>query len=232
MLTDSEKRRRNNLGYSWFRKLGSFMVSDEMKKVAKAVNARRKADKVNVLPEREDMFRAFRLTPFEDVKVVILGPEPFNNPHFVDGLAYSCPDIFERPEVCGNIHKAVIADLHSGTKETEFMDSNLQRWAEQGVLLLNECLTVEEGTEFSHAKLGWGALTHEVLKLLLEDEEPKVFMAWGINAQTIIKSLEPEESNHAILSAPNPAEDSFLATNCFTTANTFLLENQLCEINW
>jgi uracil-DNA glycosylase len=231
-VTDAERKLRNNLGHSWYNRIGDFMRSDEVKSVARAVNARRNADGVNVLPNREQMFRAFRLTAFEDTKVVILGAEPFSNEHFVDGLAYSCPDIFDAPEVCRTINTAIIRDIHKGKSESAFIDTNLQRWAEQGVLLLNMCLTTEEGSEFAHQKLGWEVVAKECVRQLAEDDEPRVFMAWGMAAKNMILSAMPEENNHIVLESVHANDLEFLMTNCFSKANEWLESTQFTTIKW
>jgi len=237
MLTDSERKLRNTLGYSWSQKLGEVMSREGVKSVARSVNARRKANKVKVLPSRKDTFRALKLTSFEDTKVVIIGPEPFDNEHFADGLAFSSVDIFDAPEVAKNVQRAVIANVYKGKPQDEaFIDTNLQRWSEQGVLLLNVCLTTEEGAEFAHQKLGWEEFTSEVLKCLIEDEEPRVFMTWGMTAKNLlqiaINKIEAKEFPHLFLESPSPLEGEFLATTDFTDANEFLLKNQGVEIEW
>ena len=121
MLQDVEKKRRNLLGYSWFKKVGDLLSTDEMKATAKRVNGRRKAEGVNVYPDKQDQFRAFRLTAFEDVKVVILGQDPYHTVGVADGLAFSSKDPFALPPSLENILKEVTSDIYDGDEDILFI---------------------------------------------------------------------------------------------------------------
>jgi uracil-DNA glycosylase len=244
MLTDAEKKLRNTLGYSWFRQVGHLLVEPEMKEVAKYVNGRRKLFNVEVYPAKENVFKAFQLTQFEDIKVVILGQDPYHTKDIAHGLAFSSQDVFEIPPSLENIFKEVEASIYDGLQLAQ--DANLTRWANQGVFLLNTILTVEKGKALSHDKVGWQCFTTQVIRHLLEDDEPKVFMLWGLAAKAsfneALNGSNKKEHNHLILEAAHPAAESYNKDstknagffNCdhFALANIFLKEKQFTEIVW
>lgn len=244
MLEKGEKRLRNNLGYSWFNRIGKFILSDSMKAVAKRVNARRNTPDVTVYPSKEATFRAFRLTGFEDTKVVILGQDPYFEIDVADGLAFSSQDPFSAPPVLMNILAEVRDDWHGGDEDM-VMNLSLERWAEQGVLLLNTILSVEQGKGLSHEKLGWQELTSEVIRQLVKDDEPKVFILWGLAASATfydaIRGAEAEDTGgHLVLTSAHPSVESyredgdggFFGNKHFSKANEFLKEHQFTEIKW
>lgn len=241
-MTDAEKRIRNVLGSSWNAKLGDMLATPSMREVAKKVNARRKTPDINVYPSREDTFRALRLTSFEDTKVVIIGAEPFCEPDVADGLAFSSQDPFAMPPSLTAILAEVRDDIYDNDDSLIF-EKNLSRWTEQGVLLLNSVLSVEEGVPFSHEKLGWQEFTTQVISLLISRKEPCVFMLWGMGAKAIFdeaKENAVDSNNHLVLTAAHPEAEShrddgkggFFECKHFSQANTFLKENWLTEINW
>ena len=246
MLEAGDKKLRNTLGFSWFNKVGQLLRTDEMKSVAKRVNARRKTPGINVYPTREDTFKAFRLCSFEDTKVVILGQDPYHTVDSADGLAFSTKDPFAKPDTTSNILTESIADWYGGDDSILF-DYDLTRWAMQGVLLINSILTVEEGKALSHEKLGWQYFTQRVLAELMMDDEPKVFMVWGLAAQTtlfeackLMGGEEDQPTPHLVLKAAHPSAEThradagggFFGCEHFSKANAFLKENQFTEIKW
>ena len=235
MLTGPQQRLRNVLGHSWYTHVGALLTSDEMKVVAKRVNERRKSFNVKVFPHKDNTFKALRLCGLEDTKVVILGVNPYHTTDVADGLAFSSQDPFERPEDMKNIAREVETSIYDGLKILH--EADLSRLANQGVLLLNTILSVEKGKDLSHEKMGWQAFTKVIVQKLLQDEEPKVFMLWGMATkaffQTACKEAMIEDvSQHLILEAASPSSPEFLGCNHFVLANEFLMEKQRFNVVW
>lgn len=238
MLDKKQKNLRNLLGYSWFQQLEGVITSDEMKATAKRVNARRKTPDINVYPAKEDTFKALRLCSFEDTKVVIIGADPHHEVGVADGLAFSSQDPFTILPAQTAIFKEITDTVYDGDKD-HLHERSLVRWANQGVLLLNTILSVEEGKALSHEKLGWQQLTSQILIKLLQDEEPKVFLCWGLAAQAtleqaVVDALGPEKPLvHAVLQTSHPtATEGFEGCDHFNLANEFLKEQQGFTVNW
>lgn len=181
-------------------------------------------------PEKQNIFNALKLDSPEDVKVVILGQDPYINPNQAHGLAFSvlCNKL---PPSLKNIYKEIESDLNI---EMAKNNGDLTPWAKQGVLLLNSTLTVRAGQSNSHAKKGWENFTDEIIKELGADSKPKVFLLWGKNAQDKEKFVT--NKNHLILKAPHPsplsAYQGFFGCKHFSKTNDFLKENNLPEIDW
>lgn len=181
------------------------------------------------------VYRAFALTPFEDVKVVILGQDPYPNPEFADGLAFSSRSETTPPSLL-NIYKELEKDL--GVKI--FRRSNLEDWARQGVLLLNTRLTTKKFQPGSHDKIGWEYLTREVLHRLITDQSPKVFILWGNDAQKTFKDAvnltSDNNEHHLVIKSAHPsplsARKGFFNSKPFSRTNTFLKEKGLKSIDW
>ncbi|HEY1090203.1 MAG TPA: uracil-DNA glycosylase [Burkholderiaceae bacterium] len=171
-----------------------------------------------------DPFRALRLTPLNEVRVVILGQDPYHGPGQAEGLAFSVPAGQKTPPSLRNIFKEMLRDL--GTAPTT---SHLGDWAAHGVLLLNTCLTVEDGQPASHAKKGWEALTDALIETAARDAAPKVFMLWGAHAQakaSLIAAAGPTQlllqANHpSPLSATRPPAP-FIGCGHFSAASNWL----------
>lgn len=183
-----------------------------------------------IYPPYEDIFNAFKLTPLANVKVVILGQDPYHEEGQAHGLAFSTPDGRPIPRSLKNIFKEINAEY-----DYPIPDSGcLEKWAKQGVFLLNTVLTVEESKANSHSKCGWQTFTDNVIRLLDGDDKPKVFLLWGKQAEK--KKELITNSNHLVLitSHPSPfsARRGFLGSNHFKSANEFLKENDLEEIDW
>lgn len=183
-----------------------------------------------VYPEKANVFNALKLTPPENVKVVILGQDPYINPNQAHGLAFSvlCEKL---PPSLKNIYKEIESDIGI---EMPTNNGNLTKWAEQGVLLLNTTLTVRAGQSNSHSKKGWELFTDAIIKYLGEQDKPIVFILWGKNAQDKEKFITNE--NHLILKAAHPsplsAYNGFFGCKHFSKTNTFLKEHNLNEIDW
>ena len=185
---------------------------------------------------------ALALTPLSQVKVVILGQDPYHGPGQAQGLAFSVPTGLKLPPSLRNIFKEIRRDPALGLAPlTCPVDGSLVPWAVQGVLLLNTCLTVEAGCPASHAQRGWETLTRAVVQVVAAQSEAVVFMLWGAHAQamaTLIKAVDAQ-SNHLVLSASHPSPLSalrppipFLGCGHFSTANSYLQQKKRTPIEW
>ncbi|MEJ6007336.1 uracil-DNA glycosylase [Paucibacter sp. AS339] len=153
-----------------------------------------------------DPFRALRLTPLAQTRVLILGQDPYHGPGQAEGLAFSVPEGVKPPPSLRNIFKELQRDLGQQPP----MSPSLSAWAERGVLLLNSCLTVEDGAPASHAKQGWEALTDALVAAAARDTAPKVFMLWGAYAQAKAGLIAAAGPQHLILQANHPSPLSAL----------------------
>ena len=184
-----------------------------------------------VYPPSADVFNAFSFTPLDDVKVVILGQDPYHGPNQAHGLAFSVPQGVKIPPSLRNIHK----ELNNDIPEFSMPDSgDLTHWARQGVLLLNSVLTVEQGKAHSHAKFGWERFTDAVIQAISTHTENVVFLLWGSHAQK--KGANIDEQRHLVLSAPHPsplsAHRGFFGCRHFSQANNWLQSRNKTPINW
>ncbi len=179
-----------------------------------------------VYPQGNKIFNAFEKCSFEDTKVVILGQDPYHGAGQANGLAFSVADGIKVPPSLVNIFKEVKSDI--GTEIPK--SGNLERWAEQGVLLLNATLTVRATEAGSHQKKGWEQFTDAVIKKISEEKNNLVFMLWGAYAQK--KGAVIDAKKHLILNAPHPSPlaQGFLGTKHFSKANEYLKEKGLKEI--
>lgn len=184
-----------------------------------------------IYPPQEDVFNAFRSTEFSQVKVVILGQDPYHGPNQAHGLSFSVKPGVPAPPSLVNIYKELATDIPGFVRPTH---GYLQSWADQGVLLLNTVLTVEAGKAHSHAKLGWETFTDKVIETLNTHREGVVYMLWGSHAQKKGSIIDPKR--HRILKAPHPsplsAHRGFLGCQHFSTANQLLEEQGLTPIDW
>jgi len=183
-----------------------------------------------VYPPPKFLFHAFELCPFDSVKVVIIGQDPYHGHGQAHGLCFSVPNDVKIPPSLQNIYKEIHSDL--GTQIDE--SGNLERWARQGVLLLNATLTVEAGKPASHQGYGWEQFTDAVIKKISDDKEHVVFLLWGKYAQdkgTIINSKK-----HLVLKAAHPspfsAYSGFFGCKHFSKTNEYLLSNKITPIDW
>jgi uracil-DNA glycosylase len=193
----------------------------------------RAAASVPVFPPRP--LRALELTPLHAVRVVILGQDPYHGAGQAHGLAFSVPDGVRPPPSLRNVFRELGDDLRCAPPTS----GNLERWASQGVLLLNAVLTVEEGRPASHAGRGWEFLTDDVIRALAADAAPKAFLLWGVHAQAKRPLIESARSEHAVLVANHPSPLSarrppqpFLGCRHFSRANDYLERQGRAGINW
>lgn len=186
--------------------------------------------KHTVYPDMHSIFNALKLTPYKDVRVVILGQDPYHEPNQAHGLCFSVQDGTPLPPSLKNIYKELEADLGIPPSKS----GDLTRWAKQGVLLLNTVLTVRRGEANSHKGKGWELLTDEIIRKLNDKTEPVVFILWGANARSK-KSLITNPIHGIIESAhPSPlsAFNGFFGSRPFSQANKFLILNRIPPINW
>ncbi len=230
----------------WDATVAEFLTSLTGQKLATALQARLDAGAC-VFPPAP--FRALELTPLSQVRVVILGQDPYHGAGQAEGLAFSVAPGVKIPPSLRNIFKEITregGDAWSKTAKIDavsgFKDGSLVRWSEQGVLLLNTCLTVEEGLPASHAKLGWEALTDQLISLVTKSNKNVVFMLWGAHAQAkqgLIAKIEAGAGEHLVLCANHPSPLSalrpplpFLGCGHFAQANAFLQKCGQVGIAW
>jgi uracil-DNA glycosylase len=177
-------------------------------------------------------FRALELTPLNQVRAVILGQDPYHGPGQAVGLAFSVPAGIKPPPSLRNIFKELQREGF-----TPPQNGSLKAWAEQGVLLLNTCLTVEDGQPASHAKLGWEVLTDAIIQACSNDANPKAFLLWGAHAQAKRSLIDAQK--HLVLTANHPSPlsamrppEPFIGCSHFSLANTFLISNLSNPIDW
>lgn len=186
-----------------------------------------------IYPPRDSWLAALDLTPLDQVKVVILGQDPYHGPGQAHGLAFSVPQGVKVPPSLVNIYKELESDL--GLPRAAH--GNLVNWARQGVLLLNNSLTVEAGQAGSHQRRGWEELTDAAVRAVAAREEPTVFMLWGNHAQKKAARIpELQNGHHLVLTAPHPsplsAHNGFFGCSHFSKANAFLKAHGRGEIDW
>lgn len=183
-----------------------------------------------VYPPARSIFAAFDATPFDDVKVVIVGQDPYHGPGQANGLAFSVAPGQPFPPSLRNIFKEVSAETGAPTPAY----GDLSRWARQGVLLLNASLTVEEHSPKSHAGIGWEQLTDAAVEALNRNREGLVFMLWGSDA--IRKGMRIDQRKHLVLTSPHPsplsASRGFFGNGHFNTANEYLKSQGKSPIKW
>ncbi len=183
-----------------------------------------------IFPPKDYIFNALKLTPYKDVKVVIVGQDPYHGENEAHGLSFSVQEGIKIPPSLKNIYKELYDDLKVKPSNT----GDLTRWAKQGVLLLNSVLTVEKDKPASHKNIGWEKLTDYIIKLLNNKEEPVVFILWGNFAKT--KSSLITNPKHLIIASPHPSPFSarygFFGSKPFSKTNDFLVKNNLKPIDW
>lgn len=183
-----------------------------------------------VFPPKEDLFSALKLTPYHQVKAVIIGQDPYHGAGQAHGLSFSVRPGVRVPPSLKNIYKELHADLDLPVPN----HGSLVHWAQQGVLLLNAVLTVREGQPNSHQALGWQTFTDAVIRALNERSEPMVFMLWGSHAQK--KGAFINRDKHLVLESTHPsplaAHRGFLGSRPFSKANDFLTSKGIEPIDW
>jgi uracil-DNA glycosylase len=183
-----------------------------------------------IYPKGSMIFNAFDQTSFDNVKVVILGQDPYHNPGQAMGLSFSVPDGVKPPPSLVNIYKELNKDIGMHIPTT----GNLSKWATQGVLLLNAALTVRANEPASHSKIGWTEFTNDVIRLISEQKKEVVFILWGNFAQQ--KQVLIDATKHKILKAAHPsplsAHNGFWGCKHFSSTNQYLTEHNKTPIDW
>lgn len=183
-----------------------------------------------IYPPGQLIFNAFNTTPFDEVKVVILGQDPYHGRGQAHGLSFSVPDGVPPPPSLVNIYKELHADIGMPIPKT----GNLTKWAKQGVFLLNAVLTVRANEPASHAKIGWMDFTNAVIKKISDEKNGVVFLLWGKFAQE--KQVLIDETKHAVLKASHPspfsADKGFFGCKHFSKANKLLMEQGVDAVDW
>jgi len=213
---------------SWKKVLAEEIQKPYFDKIVKELKSEIKGGKI-IYPPGPLIFNAFKLTPFHNTKVVILGQDPYHNPVEAMGLCFSVPRGVRTPPSLKNVYKELRDDL-----QIEIADhGDLTSWAEQGVLLLNAMLTVEHKQAGSHKNLGWQTFTDAVISQLSERKEGIIFMLWGRFAQSKRSLIDAEK--HHILEAAHPsplARNAFMGSKHFSQCNDLLKKSGQSEINW
>ena len=182
-----------------------------------------------IYPPGPLIFNAFRLTPFDKVKVVILGQDPYHGPGQAHGLSFSVQDGVPLPPSLQNIYKEITSDIGTPAPAS----GNLERWARQGVFLLNSVLTVRAGSPTSHSNIGWQTFTDAVIKTISDKKDGIVFMLWGNYARS--KKPLIDSSRHLVLEAAHPsplARGAFFGCRHFSKANNYLISRGETPIIW
>lgn len=183
-----------------------------------------------IFPPKQDVFKALRLTDYDNIKIVILGQDPYHGTGEAEGLSFSVQDGIRKPPSLKNIFKELKDDL--GYDEPE--SGSLIRWAKEGVLLLNSLLTVEKDKPLSHKKLGWETFTDEIIKKINEKETPVVFILWGAYARS--KKVYITNPTHFIIESAHPspfsARNGFFGSKPFSKANNFLISKKISPVNF
>ncbi len=207
---------KNEFESSYFADIKTFLIEEKRQ--------------YTVYPPSQLIFNAFNLTPFDKVKVVILGQDPYHNVGQAHGLAFSVPDNIQKPPSLVNIFKELNQDLGISIPEK----GNLEKWAKEGVLLLNATLTVRANMAASHAKIGWQRFTDAAIKALSEKKNNLVFILWGNYA--IAKENLIDKDKHLILKSVHPsplsASRGFFGCHHFSKTNEYLVTHNIKPINW
>jgi uracil-DNA glycosylase len=219
---------KDRLPADWKKVLKDVLASPEFEELEAFVARERREE--TVYPSEEDLFSAFRLTPYEEVKVLLLGQDPYHGPGQAHGLAFSVQPGVKPPPSLVNIFKELQSDVGAPKPK----DGSLLRWAEQGVLLLNAVLTVRQGEANAHARHGWEHFTDAVIQKVSDKPERVVFILWGAYAQK--KKPLIDTSKHVILEAQHPsplsAKKGFFGSHPFSKTNEALKKAGLEPIDW
>ncbi|MBT8139329.1 MAG: uracil-DNA glycosylase [Gammaproteobacteria bacterium] len=214
---------------AWLVHLAEQFEQEYMQVLSAFLREEKRAGKT-IYPRGSQIFNALNTTPLDSVKVVILGQDPYHGPGQAHGLCFSVPDGIDAPPSLRNIFKELQSDM--GVQPPA--SGNLQRWAEQGVLLLNSVLTVEAGQAGSHANRGWERFTDSVIDVVNRQRKQVVFLLWGSYAQK--KGALIDTATHLVLKAPHPsplsAHRGFFGCAHFSKANDYLVTNGQLAVNW
>ncbi|MDD2595060.1 MAG: uracil-DNA glycosylase [Bacteroidales bacterium] len=217
-----------NIEQSWKEALKEEFDKPYFERLVEFLHSEKKEGRT-IYPPGSLIFNAFNLTPFDKVKVVIIGQDPYHNPGQAHGLSFSVPHGVQTPPSLINIYKEIESDL--GIKINK--DGSLEKWAEQGVFLLNAVLTVRASQPTSHSRAGWTEFTDAVIKTLSDKRTGLVFLLWGNFARS--KKELIDTSKHAVFEAAHPsplARGAFFGCRHFSKANTYLINEGEQPIDW
>lgn len=213
---------------NWFELLKNELNSKEFKELQTFLNNEYATYKI--YPEAKNVFNALNLVKYDDVKVVIIGQDPYHQPHQAHGLCFSVLEGTKLPPSLQNIFK----EIGDETGKKPNTNGNLTSWAKQGVLLLNSVLTVRESCPNSHKNKGWELITSKIIKLLSERKDPVIFLLWGANAIQLGKDID--RSRHYVLTCAHPsplsAYNGFFGCGHFNKTNEILRKLGKKEIEW
>lgn len=213
---------------NWFELLKNEFNSKEFKELQTFLNNEYATYKI--YPEAKNVFNALNLVKYDDVKVVIIGQDPYHQPHQAHGLCFSVLEGTKPPPSLQNIFK----EIEDETGKKPNTNGNLTSWAKQGVLLLNSVLTVRESCPNSHKNKGWELITSKIIKLLSERKDPVIFLLWGANAIQLGKDID--RSRHYVLTCAHPsplsAYNGFFGCGHFNKTNEILRKLGKKEIEW
>jgi len=220
-----------DLEASWLRVLKSEFEQPYMLRLKEFLKAEKVAGHV-VYPKGSEIFNAFNTTPLDDVKVVILGQDPYHGPNQAHGLSFSVQKGVDIPPSLRNIYKELQTDIPGFVIPNH---GNLTEWAQQGVLMLNATLTVQAAMAGSHQKKGWEQFTDTVIKKISDEKQGVVFILWGAYAQS--KSVLIDERKHLIIKSTHPSplavsRGGFFGSRPFSRANDYLIKQGKTPINW
>ena len=215
----------------WDRELKAYFLTKDWDILENFIRNEYSDSNKKIFPNKKDIFRAFELTPFSEVKVIILGQDPYHNDGQAQGLSFSVPEGFVLPPSLKNIYKEIESDIDI---KKDFKKGNLDKWAKQGVFLLNSILTVVAHTPASHQNKGWEHFTDYIIKRLSDGKENLVFILWGNYAKS--KKLLIDNKKHLILESVHPspfsAHNGFFGSNPFSKCNEYLKKHKKGIINW
>ena len=217
-----------HINSDWRTFLKEDLYSDNFQAIISTLQTER--DTYTVFPKDDELFNAFNITSLDDLKVVILGQDPYHGKKQAHGLSFSVPNGVKTPPSLRNIFKELQADLKAPVSP----NGNLSHWAKQGVLLLNSTLTVREKEAGSHQRLGWENFTDKIIEKISKKKEGIIFLLWGAFAQR--KSILIDAKKHHILTAAHPSPFSayrgFFGCKHFSKTNEILIKNNQQPINW
>ena len=212
----------------WNKPLSLLFADDKYKQIRKFL-----IEEYNthvIYPDMYDLYNCFKFTPFKDLRVVLLGQDPYHNVGQAHGLCFSVQDGIPFPPSLVNIFKELKSDLGFDTPKS----GNLTKWANEGVLLMNTSLTVREHQANSHSKCGWAWFTDSVIKIISEQKEHVVFILWGGNARS--KKTLIDQKKHFIIESAHPsplsAYNGFFGSKPFSKTNEYLKEHGLSPVDW
>lgn len=214
---------------NWYEKLKDIFESDKYKNLEKWLNEEYSTK--TIYPRPENVFNALNIVKYEDVKVVIIGQDPYHNPNQAHGLSFSVEKDISIPPSLQNIYKELHNDLGCYIPN----NGNLTKWAKQGVLLLNSVLTVEKNKPNSHKGKGWEMVTSKVVELLNDRDDPVIFLLWGGNAKAIGKNID--RTKHYVLEAVHPSpmsanQGGWFGCKHFSQTNEILKKLNKLPIDW